>query len=187
MTELEHVYFGYGFRNYILKDFSLKIREGDRVCLSAPSGKGKTTALRLITGLEKPRRGTVKTDGDIKISAVFQDDRLLPWKTVLENTAMFSSEEAAKEMLIKLGLGDVMNSLPKELSGGMKRRAALARALCHDFDMLILDEPLTGLDEENKANCLRLINEALQGKTLVMATHDLTEAEYLGARIVYLP
>ena len=183
MIRLEHVTFGYGLQKAVLRDVSLEIPEGGRLCLMGPSGKGKSTVLRLLLGLEKPRRGTVSVPEGTAFSAVFQENRLLPWKTVLENVALFSDGETARRCLTALGLSDSLTAMPDALSGGMKRRVALARALAHPFDMLVLDEALTGLDGGTKARCLAAIDRAVGHRTLVMATHDESEAAALGAEI----
>ena len=182
MIRFEHVTFGYALQRPVLRDFSMTVPEGGRVCLTGPSGEGKTTALRLLLGLEKPRKGTVSVPEGVRFSAVFQENRLLPWKTVLENAALFSDEESARRILTTLGLGDSLDALPETLSGGMKRRAALGRALAHPFDVLVLDEALTGLDGETKRRCLAAIDEAVGRRTLVLATHDPAEAQALHAR-----
>ena len=176
MIRFDHVTFGYALQRPILRDFSL----------TGPSGEGKTTALRLLLGLERPRKGTVSVSEGVRFSAVFQEDRLLPWKTVLENAALFSDEDSACRVLTALGLGDSLDALPETLSGGMKRRAALGRALAHPFDVLVLDEALTGLDSETKQRCLAAIGEAVGRRTLVLATHDAEESHSLGAETVIL-
>ena len=186
MVQLDHVTFGYTLWKPILRDVSLHIERGARICLTGVSGKGKTTVLRLIMGLEKPRKGAVLLAGGTRISAVFQEDRLLPHKTAMENVALFSDEQTACEKLCKLGLADVLSAYPAELSGGMKRRVALARALCHEFDLLILDEALTGLDGDSKAVCLAAIDEAVGERTLLMVSHDPAEAVALGATCIGL-
>ena len=186
MIRFEHVTFGYALQRPVLRDFSMTVPKGGRVCLTGLSGEGKTTALRLLLGLEKPRKGTVSVPEGVRFSAVFQENRLLPWKTVLENAALFSDEESARRILTTLGLGDNLDALPETLSGGMKRRAALGRALAHPFDVLVLDEALTGLDGETKRRCLAAIDEAVGRRTLVLATHDAGEARALGAETVTL-
>ena len=186
MIRFDHVTFGYEAERPVLRELSLEIPEGGRVCLTGASGQGKTTALRLLLGLEKPRKGTVSVPEGVRFSAVFQEDRLLPWKTVLENAALFSDEDSACRVLTALGLGDSLDALPETLSGGMKRRAALGRALAHPFDVLVLDEALTGLDSETKQRCLAAIGEAVGRRTLVLATHDAEESHALGAETVIL-
>lgn len=183
MLEMQHVTFGYGLKKSCIRDFSLTLPDGARLCLQGASGAGKTTILRLAMGLEKPRRGTVRWGAETRLSAVFQEDRLLPNKTAWENVALFSDEETAKKVLCRLGASEWLMAAPMALSGGQRRRVALARALAHPFDLLILDEALTGLDEENKALCLDAIDEAVEGKSLLMVTHDRQEAETLHAWI----
>lgn len=186
MVTLDRVTFTYGEEKRVLRDFTLSIPEGGRVCLMGASGEGKTTVLRLVMGLEQPQSGDVSRPENTRFAAVFQEDRLLPWLTALENAALFSDTKTAQAMLETLGLGDDLHAFPAALSGGMKRRVALARALCAPFDVLVLDEPLTGLDGETKAKCLAAIDKAASGKSLLLATHDRHEAEALKAGIVEL-
>lgn len=181
MIRLEDVTFSYGREAPVLEQLTLHIPAGGRLCLMGASGAGKTTVLRLVLGLEAPQAGRVTLPEGARLSAVFQEDRLLPWKTALENAALFSDTAAARTMLERLGLGDSLAVYPAALSGGMKRRVALARALCHPFDVLVLDEPLTGLDGETRAQCLAVIDEAAAGHTLLLATHDEAEAAALHA------
>ena len=184
MIRFENVSFGYRPRQSVVDDLSLEIRPGDRICLTGPSGCGKTTVLRLLMGLEKPRRGQITGTEGLRFSAVFQEDRLIPGRTVLENAVLFAEESAARAVLERLGLGEMLNSLPGELSGGQRRRAALGRALAHRFDVLVLDEALTGLDPAATEQCLALIHETVGDKPLVMVTHDGAHARRLGARPV---
>ena len=185
MIRFDHVTFGYEAERPVLRELSLEIPEGGRVCLTGASGQGKTTALRLLLGLEQPQSGRVIRPEGTRFSVVFQEDRLLPWKTALENAALTGSAEDARCWLTELGLGGSLDALPETLSGGMKRRAALARALAHPFDVLVLDEALTGLDDAAKARCLAAIDRAVgPQKTLVMACHDPAEAAALAARTV---
>lgn len=186
MIRFDGVSFGYGLGKNVLQNFNLTIPDGARVWLQSPSGGGKTTVLRLLMGLEKPRKGSITGCEGLRFSAVFQEDRLLPWKTVAENVALFADEKTARTMLTRLGLGEVLDARPAELSGGMKRRTALARALCHDCDVLVLDEPLTGLDAEAKKICLQAIDEEAKGKTLVMTSHDGADALFLRTEKVTL-
>ena len=183
MINFKNVTFSYkGSKENVLKDFSLHIKEGARIWLSGASGRGKTTLLRLIMGLERAKKGKVELKENIKISTVFQEDRLIPNLTVLKNIALFSSEEKAKELLNQLGLSGNEDMPIYELSGGMKRRVALARALSMDFDLLLLDEALNGLDEETKKNTALLINKYTENKTVVFVSHSSEEAALLNTK-----
>jgi NitT/TauT family transport system ATP-binding protein len=182
MIEFSHVNFGYRGHKNILTDFSLTLQPGERICLFGPSGCGKTTAVRLLLGLEKPKHGSITGVEGLRFSAVFQEDRLLEWKTVKENVVLFSDDPAASEILGLLGLTEVADALPSELSGGQKRRAALARALAHPFDVLVMDEALTGLDAQAKAQCLTVIDRVVGQRMLVLVTHEAAEAETLHAQ-----
>lgn len=177
MIEFKNVTFAYkGSKETVLENFSLKIEKGERVWLSAPSGKGKTTVLRLIMGLEKPKKGSVNIDGSAKISAVFQEDRLIPFISVKKNISLFSSDEKAEILLGKLGLGGCADMTADELSGGMKRRAALARALSKDFNLLILDEVMNGLDPDTAEKTAQVIDELCKDKTLIFVSHSKEQA-----------
>ena len=148
MIKIHDLSFAYGEKQ-IFGGFSLEIPDGARSCIFGGSGCGKTTLLRLITGLEEPADGSIETDG-VRFSAVFQEDRLLPFKTVLENITLIGAEkETALYMLAQLGIAEAADKYPSELSGGMRRRAAIARALSAEYGCLILDEPFAGLDKEN--------------------------------------
>ena len=181
MIELDRVCFSYGEKE-VLRDFSLRVGAGERRAIRGESGCGKTTLLRLIMGLEKPQSGTVTVRTD-RVSVLFQEDRLLPYLTVAQNCALFAADRAAVRSTLRgLGLADAADALPSALSGGMARRAALARALCHDAELYLFDEPFNGLDAENAARAAELVNRVTAGKTVLMATHRGEEAELLGCR-----
>lgn len=183
MIKLDNISFSYG-ENNVLKNFSLEIKSGDRICLFGDSGCGKTTVLRLILGLEKPQSGTIFMKKYLKPAVVFQEDRLLPFKTVLENITLFgANEEKALSILKEMGLENSVAHKPTELSGGMCRRVALARALSLNFDFLVLDEPFTGLDSDNINSAVKLINSILGNRTLILVTHSKAEAEALNCEI----
>lgn len=184
MIKLENISFSYG-KTQVLKDFSLRVRDGEKICLFGESGCGKTTLLRLILELEKPQKGKILKNNDLKASVVFQENLLLPFKTVLENiTLMGADNKTALHHLKALGIEDYADSMPRSLSGGMARRVAIARALANDFDFLVLDEPFTGLDEENIKTAAEHILKTAQNKAIILVTHSLTEAEYLNTTII---
>ena len=182
MIKIENLCFAYGEKQ-IFRNFSLSIPAGSRICLSGESGLGKTTLLRLISGLEIPQSGSMALPENTRFSAVFQEDRLLPFLSILDNCLLVGgNKKTAVKHLEALNIGGVSGSKPAALSGGMRRRAAIARALCADFDILLLDEPFTGLDAENVSAAARYISEQLSGRTLIMVSHSPAEAELLGAK-----
>lgn len=183
MIKFQNVNFSYGEKK-VLENFDLIIKTGDRVCLVGESGIGKTTVLRLIMGLEKAQSGTIEIKKNAKISAVFQEDRLLPFKTVLENLTLFGNFDIANKILQKLGMVDTKNKYPAALSGGMARRISIARALATGGDIFIFDEPFNGIDEENVKITAELINENTKGKTVVMVSHNKRDIELLNAQII---
>ena len=186
MIKLKNVSFSYGEKE-IIKDFSLEINRSDRICLFGESGCGKTTLLKLILKLINPDMGEVIFDGDLKPSVVFQEDRLLPYKSVLDNIIITGAEkEDALKLMDVLGIKETANKKPSDLSGGMRRRVAIARALAYDFDFLVLDEPFTGLDSENIKKTAEYINSILGDRPLILVTHSKGEAELLNAEIINL-
>lgn len=167
----------------VLQDFTLALPEGDSVALMGPSGSGKTTMMRLMAGLEAPDAGQVEGFVGRRIAYQFQEDRLLPWYTVRKNLSLFAKGDV-DPWLEGVGLLAEADKLPAQLSGGMRRRVALARALAYDGEVLMLDEPLKEMDEALRARMLRLIAEAAVGKQLILITHQRSEAEALCGRIV---
>lgn len=173
----------------VLKDQDLTVPPGGHVAFMGPSGCGKTTLLRLVAGLLRPRSGSVHVGAE-KISFLFQEPRLFPGRTALENVNAVLSDRPqtiplAGKWLAAVGLEAAADKYPHELSGGMQQRVSLARALAYNGDILLLDEPLKGLDEETKADMIRLLNIHTAGKTLLLVTHDREEAENL-ADALYL-
>ena len=155
----------------------------------APSGAGKTTLLRLLLGLEKPDSGHL-VGTDIRWSAVFQEDRLLEGLDAAGNLRFALGPaydaEAAEAMLEELGLADVGSKPVGAWSGGMKRRLALARALLAPSEAIALDEPFTGLDDENRQRAIRAIRRAAETKPVLLVTHDREDLAALDARIIRL-
>ncbi len=164
----------------IFAGYSLTLTRGERVCLSAPSGSGKTTLLRLIAGLERPDSGSIELYG--KLAYMFQEDRLLGWYTALENLTFVGCERArALKLLDAVGLGDAADKLPRELSGGMKRRLAAVRTVAQGGDLLLLDEPFGGLDETSRKLTAKLISDSFADAAMILVTHLPADAELLGA------
>ena len=184
MISLQNVSFSYG-KKHIFEHFSLDIPEGARLAFSGPSGCGKTTLLRLCCGLLKPQRGSV-TGYPRTVSFVFQENRLIPGLPVLENAAIAGDRELARALLEELGLGGELGTLPGELSGGMARRVALCRALCHPSPLLILDEPFTGLDAAMVETAAGCVLRHAAGRTILAVTHAPHEAELLGMELLPL-
>lgn len=153
--------------------------------IQGKSGLGKTTLMRLIAGLEKTNKGEIIKSAQ-KVSFMFQEDRLLPFVTVLKNLTAVCDEEKALEYLKLMGLEKEKNSSPLSLSGGMRRRVALARALCFDSDLVILDEPFKGLDEALKAEICEIIKEESKSRAFIIISHDSEDAKILNAEIIEL-
>ena len=170
----------------IFENFSADIPEKQITCVLGSSGKGKTTLMNMILGIEKSDSGKITFDGASSFSAVFQDNRLLPYCSAVENIKFIGvSEESAKAMLSKVGLDGEHNTLPDKLSGGMQRRLALARALCKpNYTHLLLDEPFTGQDEQMKEQLVQLIKKETPDKTVIIITHDERLAEQIADNII---
>lgn len=171
---------------HVIDRLSLEISSGERIALTAPSGSGKTTLLNLIAGIIRTSSGLVKVSGSV--SYVFQEPRLLPWCSCLENLNIVMGDSsktlgAAGQMLERLGLEAAEKKYPHELSGGMQQRLSIGRALCYDGDILLLDEPLKGLDSALRDSVAELINERTAGKTVVLATHDKAEIDAFAKQI----
>lgn len=159
-------------------------------CLMGPSGRGKTTLLRILTGLEQADSGRVFLPAGCHWGVVFQEDRLLERLDARENLRFVLGgayrEETASGLLEQLGLGDVGTKPAGAFSGGMKRRLALARALLAPADLLALDEPLTGLDGESRTQALECIRRWGAGKLVLLVTHMPSDAGALDAAVVRL-
>lgn len=187
MTDLtlENICKKYGEKT-VLQDVSFVFPGGRRTCIMGPSGCGKTTLLRIILGLETPDAGTM-TGRPERLSAVFQENRLFEDFSALSNVAAVCSKEdkgKIEEHLTALGLGDSLTKPVRTLSGGMKRRVAIARAVLAPGELMILDEPFTGLDKDTKAVVLEYLKTHTQGRTLILVTHDPAERDALAHRVL---
>ena len=187
MIELTHISKSYPPKT-VIQDLSFRLPERGIFCLMGPSGCGKTTLLKMIAGLEDPSNGTLTVDV-AKKAMVFQEDRLVPWLTSEENIRLVlskgeNSSFLAQDLLASLGLQKAANALPGTLSGGMKRRVSLARALAVRADLLLLDEPFTGLDDESKKNAAALIRKEGTRALVIAVTHNAENAGLLDARIL---
>lgn len=186
MIELKNVSFSYNDLQ-ILNNFNLTVNGGECVHLYGASGSGKTTVSRIILGLEKADNGQIIVPQ--KISTVFQEDRLLENVDVRQNIRLILSKdqyELADSLLKETGLWDVRKKRISKLSGGMKRRVAIVRAIAYGGDTLILDEPFNGLDKENKYIITNIIKREFiyKNKPVLLITHIKEDAELLNARIV---
>jgi NitT/TauT family transport system ATP-binding protein len=186
MPSFEQVDFAYAAGRLVLEGFSLELPDRGVVCLVGPSGCGKTTLLRLAAGLESPHAGRISGFQGRRAAMVFQEDRLLPWETTRQNATTTPSSDRATEWLVALGLGDSLDRRPGELSGGMARRVAIARALAAPHDLLLLDEPFSGLDEDTWRGAVQRILATEEGGLTLLVTHVLDQALAMGATVVRL-
>ena len=182
IIRVENLNFSFG-RKAVFKNLNFSMEEGETLCLFGESGIGKSTIVKLICGLLKPDGGKIFV-GTNNFRVVFQEDRLLPFLTVRENAGMFGTPESSEALIEDLGLSDAADLYPNQLSGGMARRAALARALAGKGDIYIFDEPFNGMDEENIKKSALLIEKYTEGKTVIFVLHDKEEAVKLGCRII---
>lgn len=188
---------------HALRDVDLDIPEGEFLCIVGPSGCGKSTLLRCMAGLEPISSGRLALQGSPinappkNMGVVFQRDLLLEWRNVLDNVLIAaefhgldrkSYEDRARELLSLFGLKDFIDRYPRELSGGMRQRVSICRALLTDPQLLLMDEPFGALDPFTRDE----LNSELQrtwlatGKTVVFITHSISEAAYLGSRVVIM-
>ena len=186
-----------------LSNVSLDIKQGDFVAIVGSSGCGKSTLLSLVSGLIKPSAGQISVSGvrvaapSSKVGYMFQKDTLLEWRTVLENALIGAellghdrkaAEARARGLLVRYGLGEFLHAYPAQLSGGMRQRAALARTLTSNPDLLLLDEPFSALDYQTR---LALTNEiaailSQESKTVILVTHDIGEAISMAKRVIVM-
>jgi len=182
---------------------SVDVARGEFVSLLGPSGCGKSTLLMMMAGLERPTGGSILLGGsEIKeprrdIGIIFQDATLLPWKSAIENVLfpvrilklpIEPYRRRARELLAMVGLSDFENKKPSQLSGGMRQRVAICRALIHDPDILLMDEPFSALDAITRDQMNVALSEILETykKTVIFVTHSIREAAFLSDRVVVM-
>ncbi|HII4513562.1 ABC transporter ATP-binding protein [Clostridium perfringens] len=179
----------------IYDKFSLTFEEGKINCILGKSGCGKSTLLNIIANLEEINSGEIIGVPE-KIAYVFQEDRLIEWNSIYTNMELpllkfytkDEREEKIKSILREVELEDYINSYPKELSGGMRQRANIARALLYNGELLLMDEPFKSLDKSSKENIIKIFkkNHLEKNNTVIMVTHDINEALSLGDNIFIL-
>lgn len=173
--QLHEVSKRYGKRS-VLEQFSAVFPARGIIGLSGPSGCGKTTLLRLLAGLESPDSGSVAGVDHLRISMVFQEDRLLPWLSLIGNLAVVQSDPTVVRYYLEcMQLSEHAHVFPEKLSGGMQRRAALARSLCYGGDLFLLDEPFKGLDHALREQIMPHIADLGKNSLVLIVSHDENE------------
>lgn len=175
----------------VLSHVNLELTDEQPVLLLGESGGGKTTLLRLLAGFLKPQSGQIEgISADTRIAVLFQEDRLFPHMTVYKNLKLVCPELTRPEAaacLVELQLETtVLDDLPGKLSGGMRRRVALARALLFEAELVLLDEPFQGLDEETHQKALAFVKQRTEGRPLLVISHDPADGPALGAKVLTL-
>ncbi len=173
----------------ILEGIGLEVKRGEVIGLVGPNGTGKSTLVKILAGVEMADSGEVSVRGNLSI--VYQEDYLLPWKRLRDNLCLglkFRGKDCEPlEVSKRLGIEEFLEKYPKEVSGGTRRKASIARALLLDFDVLILDEPFTGLDQASKESLLSIIRElANSGKAVLVVSHQLEELFRVADRVYVL-
>lgn len=189
MLEISHV--KKSFENLpVIEDLCLRIEDREIVALTGPSGCGKTTLLNMISGIEKPDTGEIHST-DTRVSYMFQNTRLLPWKTVFDNIRLVNEEagrDAVMELIEAVGLAGFENYYPSQISGGMAKRCALARAFHYRGDLLLMDEPFQGLDYGLRMEMLDMTLRIWKERkpSILFVTHEIDEALTVASRIAVL-
>ena len=174
----------------VLRNVHWELEQGGIYCLMGPSGTGKTTLLRVLLGLEQPDAGQVQGAEAGTVSAMFQEDRLCETLTPVENVALVlppkSSRREIRHMLEEILPHDCMKRPAMQLSGGMRRRVSLARAVAFPSEAIVLDEPFTGLDKDTKKTVINFLLTHRNDRTLIVSTHSDEDVELLGGTKVML-
>lgn len=175
-------------RQQVLDNISMTFKSGNITCIMGASGIGKTTLAYIMMGLMKADSGEITGLQGRKISAVFQEDRLIEHWDAVKNIMLVCRRDITKDFIHKnlneTGLTDYENKPVSSLSGGMRRRVAIVRALLSDYDVLIMDEPFKGLDFELKRQVIDYVGKMTKGKTVIIITHDKDEVELLRAGLI---
>ena len=178
--KVDHVSKAYG-EQQILRDLCCVFPEGKTTCIRGRSGCGKTTLIRLLLGLDIPDKGKIEGISDRKISAVFQEDCLCENLSAASNIRLVCTETISDRELEEAYKAVALQKPVRELSGGMRRRVSILRALLADSDCVIMDEPLRSLDEKTRTKTIDYILKKTEGKTLIFVTHEEQEAVWLKA------
>lgn len=197
IRNLKKIYHDLNGETVAIDNLNIDIKDKEIIAFVGPSGCGKSTLLSILAGLEEKSDGSILFNGRKKIGYMLQTDSLMPWRTILENALIgleinnnktLENIENVNKLLDKYGLSDFKDKYPKNLSGGMKQRAALIRTLATNPDILLLDEPYSALDYQTRLalsnDLYKIIKE--EGKTVLMITHDIAEAISMADRIVVL-
>ncbi len=176
MIKLENLSLKYG-DDLVIDRLSYEFEKGKVTVILGESGVGKTSILNLLAGLIKPTEGKTVNNHE-RISYIFQEPRLFEWMTALENVSTVSDTKTATEMLSLMGLDGSLDKYPSELSGGMKQRVSIARALAYSPDVIFLDEPFKGLDSDRRRDVSREVFRLIRGKTAIIVTHDEADTEF---------
>jgi NitT/TauT family transport system ATP-binding protein len=203
LRDVDMRYFGLEGETEALKSISFSVAAGEFVAIIGQSGCGKSTLLSLISGILAPTEGAVLIDGkpvtgpSRKVGYMLQQDYLFEWRTILDNAVlgaeiqgadMRKARQRATALLTRYGLGQFLHYLPRQLSGGMRQRVALARTLCTEPDIVLLDEPFSALDSQTRIALADEVTEILrrETKTAILVTHDIGEAISMSERVIVL-
>jgi NitT/TauT family transport system ATP-binding protein len=203
LRDVDMRYFGLEGETEALKSISFSVAAGEFVAIIGQSGCGKSTLLSLISGILAPTEGAVLIDGkpvtgpSRKVGYMLQQDYLFEWRTILDNAVlgaeiqgadMRKARQRATALLTRYGLGQFLHYLPRQLSGGMRQRVALARTLCTEPDIVLLDEPFSALDSQTRIALADEVTEILrrEAKTAILVTHDIGEAISMSERVIVL-